>query len=66
MKNIICLLCILVFMLSACSDNNNDAQSKKEHVWKEQKDTIEKARAVEGVLQENSDEQRKSIEDQTQ
>jgi len=65
MKNIISILCAIVFLLFACSDNN-DAQSKKDHVWKEQTNAIEKAKEVEGMVQESADEQRKLIEEQTQ
>ncbi len=65
MKNIISIFCAIVFLLSACSENN-DAQGKKGHVWKEQTDAIEKAKEVEGMIQDSADEQRKIIEDQTQ
>lgn len=49
--------------MAGCSDD--DAEAKKEHVWKEQTDAINKAKAVEGVLQDSADAERKKIEDQT-
>lgn len=51
--------------ISACSDDKN--QDKKttsgDHVWKEQTMTMEKARAVEGIMEESAQEQRKMIEE---
>lgn len=58
----------LVF-LSSCGDNSQDkhaAQQKKDHVWKSQTDTIEKAKAVEGIIQDSADSQRQQIQEQTQ
>ena len=59
-----CMLLLAVFIFMAgCSDD--DSEAKKAHVWKEQTDTMNKARAVEGVLQDSADAERKQIEDQT-
>ena len=63
MKTIFILLAMLILM-AGCS--NDDSQEKKAHVWKEQTDTLNKAKAVEGVLQDSADAERKQIEDQTQ
>jgi len=63
MKMIFILLVALIMMVG-CSDD--DSQKKKANVWKEQTDTINKAKAVEGVLQDSADAERKKIEDQTQ
>lgn len=46
-----------------CSDNN-DTQEKKDHVWKGQTEAIEKARAVEGMLQDSAEAQRRQIQEQ--
>ena len=61
---IIFILFILFILVTGCSDE--DAEAKKAHVWKEQTDTLNKAKAVEGVLQDSADAERKQIEDQTQ
>jgi len=62
----ISLLIILYSLLTACSDesNNNNADSKKNHVWKEQTDTIDKAKEVEGIIMDSAEETRKAIEQQ--
>ncbi|MGH8121104.1 MAG: hypothetical protein ACRESK_10870 [Gammaproteobacteria bacterium] len=58
-----CLM--MAFMiLTGCSGDDTDTE--KSHVWKEQTDTMDKARAVEGMLQESADAERKKIEEQTQ
>lgn len=61
---IIFILFILLIPVTGCSDE--DAEANKAHVWKEQTDTMDKARAVEGMLQDSADAERKQIEDQTQ
>ena len=61
---IIFILIALLMLVSGCADE--DAEAKKAHVWKEQTDTMDQARAVEGVLQDSADAERKQIEDQTQ
>ena len=58
-----CLL-LASLLLGGCSGDDEDAG--KTHVWKEQTDTMDKARAVEGILQESADDERKKIEEQTQ
>ena len=62
------LLLLISFLLSACSEDNN--QDKKttsgDHVWKEQTKTMEKAKAVEGILEDAAQEQRKMIEENIQ
>ena len=61
MKTIFILIAAIV-MLVGCSDD--DAQNKETHVWKEQTDAMNKARAVEGVLQDSADAEQKQIEEQ--
>lgn len=59
------LLLLAGFMfLAACSDD--DAEAKKAHVWKEQTDTLNKAKAVEQTLQNAADAEQKQINNQTQ
>lgn len=57
---------VSVVFLSSCGDSNQDAQQKKDHVWKSQTDTIEKAKAVEGILQDSADTQRQKIQDESE
>ena len=63
MKKLLTIYLMAVLNVCGCSDNN-DAKEKKDHVWKEQTDTIEKAKAVEGLLQESADAQRRQIQEQ--
>jgi hypothetical protein len=51
--------------ICGCSDNN-DTQEKKNHVWKEQTESIEKAKAVEGMLQDSAEAQRRQIQEQSE
>jgi outer membrane biogenesis lipoprotein LolB len=45
------LLLVSCFFLIACSDEGvSNTEAKKEHVWKEQTDTINKAKEVEGIM----------------
>jgi hypothetical protein len=63
------LLGSVLFFTSACSDDDNPTTEKKpggDHVWKEQTQAIDKAKEVEGMLQDAADEQRKVIDDQVQ
>lgn len=63
------LIIISLVLLSSCGDNSagsQDAKQKHNHVWKSQTDTLDKAKAVEGVLQESADSQRQQIQDATE
>jgi len=65
------LISIIIFstlLLIACSDDEEKGKSKiqGDHVWKEQTDTLDKARAVEGILEDAAKEQQKIIEESTQ
>lgn len=64
MRNFIFLL--LLLLLIACSDDSIDqTRSSGDHVWKEQTDTMNRAREVEGILDEAAQAQRKVIEEST-
>jgi len=59
----------LLVLLSACSGDDKASSESKgsgDHVWKGQTDAIDKAKAVEGLLQDVDEEQRQVIEAQTQ
>lgn len=57
---------ISCLFLTACSDSGGEhkADAKQDHVWKEQTDTINKAKEVEGMLLDSADATRKAIENQ--
>lgn len=58
-----------LMLFSACSDNEQGSSERKlsgDHVWKEQTDTIDKAKEVEGLLQDVAEKQRQAIEAQAQ
>ena len=63
MKKLYMLLLAALILMAGCSDD--DTEAKKAHVWKEQTDTMNKARAVEETLQKSADAERKQIEEQT-
>ena len=67
---IIFLLFTLLILAAGCADEDTEAkkaaEAKKAHAWKEQTETMDKARAVEGVLQDSADAAQKQIEDQSQ
>jgi outer membrane biogenesis lipoprotein LolB len=65
------LISIIIFstlLLTACSDDEGKSKKKLsgDHVWKEQTDTLDKARAVEGILEDAAQEQKKAIEENIQ
>ena len=53
--------CLILF---GCSDENDSssATSQKDHVWKEQTDTIDKAKEVEGMMLESAAATREAID----
>ncbi len=58
------ILCSAVIVLAACTDTGDDAGLQGNHVWKTQTDMLDKAREVEGILLEGSQEQRRLIDEQ--
>jgi len=62
------LISIIIFstlLLIACSDHEGKGKSntRGDHVWKEQTDTLDKAKAVEGIIKDAAKEQREVIEE---
>jgi hypothetical protein len=55
---------LLCSFLIACSNESADAEAKKDHVWKEQIGTIDKAKEVESVLMDSAKNMQEAIEDQ--
>jgi hypothetical protein len=54
-------LCLLL-LLGACSPSNTTPAPK---LFKEQRDILDKAKAIDPALQQQSEDQRKAIEQQT-
>ncbi|NOQ93618.1 MAG: hypothetical protein GQ547_03160 [Methylophaga sp.] len=59
------LVIIMTFFLMACSDSDNAQKVEKDHVWKEQVEMIDKAKAVEQMLQDSAALQKQRIDEQT-
>ncbi|MGB1800543.1 MAG: hypothetical protein ACPHLK_06910 [Gammaproteobacteria bacterium] len=59
---------LLIFSCScliACSnESDNSAEAKKDHVWKEQTDAIDKAKEAEGMLMDSATNMQNAIESQ--
>lgn len=54
------LLALLGLLIAGCSSEDNDVE---DHVWKDQVETIDKAREVEGMIQDAAGKQKKATED---
>ncbi len=59
------LLILISISISACSEEADKVSGSGKHVWKEQTDTIDKARNVENEILNAADSARKTIEEQT-
>lgn len=62
-------LATALMLVSACSDDEQGSSERKlsgDHVWKEQTATIDKAKEVEGILQDAAEKQRQAIDAQAQ
>ncbi len=55
---------LLCSFLIACSNESADAEAEKDHVWKEQTATIDKAKEVESMLMDSAKNMQEAIEDQ--
>ncbi len=44
------ILSLALIALAACSSDPDEAQARKEHVWKDQVEAIDKAREVDTIL----------------
>jgi len=59
----IIFLSAALLLVSACSDDDRESG---DHVWKEQTQVLDKAKEVDGLLEDVADQQRKIIDEQTQ
>jgi len=63
----LCILFISFFVIAGCSseeDKTTSEQSNKEHFLKDQVRALEKAKAVEQMLQSGADKRQQEIEEQ--
>lgn len=58
------ILLMSILLLISCSEDNSSQSN--DHVWKEQTETIDKARAVEDLLMDSAEDQRRQIQDQSE
>ena len=64
MKIIFAMTIVVTLLATACSDEGK-SQDKQDHVWKEQTQALDKAKAVEGVLRDSARAQKQQIEEET-
>lgn len=62
--NVIPRLCLILTSLcfAACSTGENKTDQAAGHVWKEQTDTIKKAKEINRIIESQADKQRQAIE----
>jgi len=58
-------LTILCGLLLSCSDTDKSQKAETDHVWKEQVEVLDKAKAVEQMLQDSAALQQQKINEQT-
>lgn len=66
LKTILLLGTCLIFTGCSGEDDSNNTEAKKDHVWKEQTDTINKAKEVEGMIMDSAADTRNKIEQQSE
>ena len=66
MHNARLFLFALIFVLISCSEDNAGNSGSGDHVWKDQVDTMDRAREAEQKMLDAAEAQRKAIEEQTQ
>ena len=49
------VLSLALIALAACSSDTDEAETREEHVWKNQVEAIDKAREVETILKRKQD-----------
>lgn len=58
------LLCTTLLLLAACGPNDNEPPPPK--LFEDQRDALDKAKALDSALQKQDEEQRKAMEQQTE
>jgi outer membrane biogenesis lipoprotein LolB len=62
------LLSLALALATACSDQGNQASgtdAQADHAWKQQTQTLDKARGVEQTIMEGAEKQRRTLEEQS-
>lgn len=62
--NAMLLLCSFVIVTACSNEGDSNTEAKKNHVWKEQTETINKAKEVEGMLMDSATSMQNAIENQ--
>lgn len=63
MTKLICII-VLTLFISACDDSESPKKVAKDHIWKEQTDMIDKAKAVEQLVNDAATQQKLTIDQQ--
>jgi ABC-type Fe3+-citrate transport system substrate-binding protein len=68
MQNLIKIFLLLIscLMATACSDESNNADTKKDHVWKETTETIDRAKEVEGMMMDAAKNTQRALDQQNE
>ena len=61
MIKIFSITALVILAITSCSDEGN-SQEKHDHVWKEQTQTLDKAKAVEGIIMDSAEAQKRQIQ----
>ena len=64
MNKLLSITILVTLVISACSDEGKN-QEKQDHVWKEQTEALDKAKAVEGIIQDSARAQEQQIQEDT-
>lgn len=61
---IVLILAISAFTLlaSGCSEQDSEPQAKQDHIWKDQTDALEKAKNAADIMQKNTQEMNKKLQ----
>ena len=63
MIKIICIMLLTLF-ISACDDSDTPKKIRKDHIWKEQTDMIDKVKTVEQLVNDSTIQQKQAIDQQ--
>ena len=66
MKSLNALIILISILFTAACSDSSENKASGDHVWKEQTETIEKAKGVEALMKKTAEDRAKSIEEQMQ
>ena len=64
MNKLLSITILVTLVISACSDEGKNHE-EQEHVWKDQTEALDKAKAVEGIIQDSARAQEQQIQEDT-